>query len=94
MVWTVPVLKIIAFAAAYYQDRELADYAWNMLRREADTISENGILKIIPVPATEWPGALAECIPTPDASVRQFTNNAGQLALTYFQMLELIPPSH
>ena len=34
-------------AAAYYQDRELADYAWNMLRREADTISENANSPIV-----------------------------------------------
>ena len=92
MVWTVPVIKIIAFAAAYDHDRELAQYAWDMLRREADTISEGGKLKLTPVLDVEWPQALTECIPSPDASVRQFTNNAGQLALTYFQMLELIPP--
>lgn len=92
MVWTVPVIKIIAFAAAYDHDRELAQYAWDMLRREADTISEGGELKLTPVLDVEWPQALTECIPSPDASVRQFTNNAGQLALTYFQMLELIPP--
>lgn len=70
--------RLMAYGAAYYRDAALGERAWELL------LAATQKLRYQPVPPLESPTPTEECLGLT-------TNDAAQLALSYYETLALIP---